>query len=667
MPIQFPPVPLYPETVDNDYTLFLVHNTVETVITADNSAWAEEIVIKPVSPSKDEIWSDNGFATISGELLYYNSVERNANSRVVKLKECVRNLSGDKTHFNPSGVDIRSFVLAEHHNQIAQAIIQIEQWLGAIDCDDTDTLNCCIEELDVPDCEEDGGCVDVSFDTKIESEDECEGTVLSYQLSLQGNYDYFRLTFGDGTFTTVPDSGTKTYAPGMKIDPVVTVRNDLCEVMVTGVQRDEVDEPDTPILQEDITIPIVTPSIPDFTVPVIEIPTPDISIPPIVTPCIDLEPIDISVGPISIGDINIPSVISLIVPSIPNISLIVPLIPNISLIVPEIPNISLIVPDIPNPITIIGPDFPIPSSISLIVPEIPNISLVVPNIPNISLIVPDIPTLISIIGVTIPSIISVIDTIPSIISVIDTIPEVISVIDNLADISLIVPTIDPISVDWGEPPTLSCTVAIECPDNCSTPPGILMRGMEEDLGAIPLANLEVDYEFAGIPSKIIVEPPDIPAIEIDSSDMPKKIKLDAPDLPSTINVMGMMPMPSEINVNMPSKLPSLKVDASALPQSISINWGDVPSQINISAPDLPTTISIVHDIPSTISIEGLVDTISVEGFPDHIPVRLENPEDLVFRVEPIEVKITIDTDKLITQDEAGQHCFALVPCQSSSA
>jgi len=239
----------------------------------------------------------------------------------------------------------------------------------------------------------------------------------------------------------------------------------------------------------------------------------------------------------------------------------------------------------------------------------------------------------------------------------------ITLSDTLSDINLIVPAIGPVSVDWGTPPTLNCTVSIECPDNCGGA-SMAMTGMDQDIDGIPLANLEVDYEFAGIPSRIIVEPPYIPPIEIDSSSMPTRIKIDAPQLPDTINVKGMKSMPSEIKVVMPTEMPSIEVKADDLPQSIPIDWGDVPTQINISAPDLPTVISVEHDIPTTISIEGMIETISVEGFPDHIPLRLENPEDLVFRVEPAEVKVVIDTDKLITQDEAGQHCFALVPCKS---
>ncbi len=119
MSIGFPPVPLYPQALDSDYTLFLVYNTSEAELASNNEAWAEEIEIEPVSAESNEIWADNGFANISGELFYYDEVEKDSNDKVYKLKRCARNLGGSKTKFNESGSMVRGFVVAEHHNQLA--------------------------------------------------------------------------------------------------------------------------------------------------------------------------------------------------------------------------------------------------------------------------------------------------------------------------------------------------------------------------------------------------------------------------------------------------------------------------------------------------------------------------------------------------------------------
>src|SRR5581483_1984071 len=119
----FPPVPVYPAGYDDDRTLYLVYNTSETVTTADNAPWSEEIPIKPVAFDADEIWATNGFANIDGELFYYDSVGFDNNGKINKLKRCARNLGGTHTHFNPQGSEVRGFVIAEHHNQIVEAIL----------------------------------------------------------------------------------------------------------------------------------------------------------------------------------------------------------------------------------------------------------------------------------------------------------------------------------------------------------------------------------------------------------------------------------------------------------------------------------------------------------------------------------------------------------------
>jgi hypothetical protein len=115
-----PPSPLYPKRYDSDETLFLVYNTSESILSEDCPAWSEEINVLPVFTH--EVWADSGYASIDGELFYYNSVERSLVSfdknsitdesgssdsdisvnynLVTKFKGCVRNLGGANTKFN---------------------------------------------------------------------------------------------------------------------------------------------------------------------------------------------------------------------------------------------------------------------------------------------------------------------------------------------------------------------------------------------------------------------------------------------------------------------------------------------------------------------------------------------------------------------------------------
>jgi len=178
--------------------------------------------------------------------------------------------------------------------------------------------------------------------------------------------------------------------------------------------------------------------------------------------------------------------------------------------------------------------------------------------------------------------------------------------------------------------------------------------------AAPAMNFDADS--LGIPSQITIEVPKISPIPIENT-LPTKIVLDAPPIPSIIDIRGGDLLPSNIEVIIPSTMPTITVDASSLPSAITMDWGDVPSIIKLEGPDIPSIINIQHDIPSVITVEGMVNTISVDGFPDHIPLRVENLDDLVLRLEPAEVKVTMDIEKLLTDGEDGQYCFALTPCK----
>ena len=78
MPTGFPPQIAFPLGLDSDKTLYLVYNTSEAKTTSENSAWQEDVEITPVDDCDPEIWADNGFANISGEMFYYDAVEKNS-------------------------------------------------------------------------------------------------------------------------------------------------------------------------------------------------------------------------------------------------------------------------------------------------------------------------------------------------------------------------------------------------------------------------------------------------------------------------------------------------------------------------------------------------------------------------------------------------------------
>ena len=279
----FPPPPAYPLAIDSNKTLFKVYNTTESRLSANNEAWAEVVEIVPVDPTKPEIWPDNGFATLSGEIIYYDSVELYC-GRVCKLKGCARNMGGEHTQFNPAGTWIRGFIMAEHHNQMVDAIHAVEEFI----LDVTDKAEYLISETE---CIDDFDCPDVKFIFEPKTiSGACIGTEVGYYVEIAGQYDSFRIEFGDGNSSELL-SGSYTYPPNTEMNPVVVVGNDKCQI----IQSHGISTPTFSVPSTGFTVPV--PSLPELP-PVIcpECYNPDVpfNFPPIVFPCID------------IGDISIP-------------------------------------------------------------------------------------------------------------------------------------------------------------------------------------------------------------------------------------------------------------------------------------------------------------------------------------------------------------------------
>ena len=305
----------YPIDYDTDRTLFKVYNTSETVLSADLEVWATTINIVPVDLDKDEIWAENGFVTISGELIYYNSFTKDTNGKIQSLTNCIRNLGGKPPQFNLSGTDVRGFVLAEHHNQLARAIVNAENFFGINLSEDKTTLDWRIRNLaNQGAIIDDYGCPEVNFNYYIISEDISVGTTIAFNLEVNGTFDSFIIDFGDEQSTTTVTGGTHTYAPNSLVDPVVTVTATNCESVLSGVKRETLNQPLAQ--QAIIDLNVAVPTLPEFpNLPSVFTNTVNnqLLLPPIVFPCLD---------PVGFGPITVPSVIKitppLIIPSIVN-------------------------------------------------------------------------------------------------------------------------------------------------------------------------------------------------------------------------------------------------------------------------------------------------------------------------------------------------------------
>lgn len=557
-----PPNPLYPKRYDSNETLFLVYNTSESVLSKDNPAWSEEIDVEPIFPF--EVWADSGFASLDGELFYYNSVERsdfNGVDLVVKFKGCIRNLGGTATKTNNRGVKVRGFVVAEHHNQIADAIINIESFVGSNFTDNQDTLDWRIRNLaSIPVFFDDHTCPDVNFTFNIIESNNVTGIVARYLIQINNAAldTSFVLDFGDGTTNNTLLEGTHVYPVNGNIDPVLTVSNSLCSITVTPTERDNNTQPkppEIPVLEIPVPPP---PEIPPITItPIVILPN-KYNIPPIVFPCLDISPT---------GGINVPSIIEIVPPlNVPSLITITPI---------NIPTKITITPvNIPTYITIPPITIDIPTYINIPQVNIPTFIGITPiNIPPTITITPvNIPTLITITPINIPTFISFG-------------PLNIPTFIDIGSTTINIPTFINIAA-----PTLNIPTFI-------------------DIGSTTI----------NVPTFIQVGSVNIPTfISISGVNIPTFISVGAPtiNIPTFINISAVN-IPTVITVSKGDIPTTITIEKSDIPSIIKIEKdGNLPTYIEFAPVDIPTVISFV--VPPELNIPSVISFAPPENFPTTI-------------------------------------------------
>lgn len=607
----FPPVPAYPDELDSDYTLFLVYNTTETRLSADNSAWALEIPIIPVGDDELEIWADNGFANLDGELLYYDSVEKNLSEKVIKLKGCARNLGGEQTKFNPRGTWIRSYVVAEHHNQMVSAVLKTENFIGFNFDDRKGTLDWRIRNLEALEVIfDDFNCPDINFTFNVLENDPTRGILTRYLLEITppGTINSFRLDFGDGEFTTTDFDGTHRYAVNTRIDPVVTVGNDKCQTIITPVERGNPAEPPA-ILEPGFEIPIPEfPDIPDFNFVPCEVPEPDINLPPLVVPCVSLagipsidSPIDLFSQIVIIGPDHPVQILHSVVSIIANI-------PSFILIEPPIPPTIIIEPPIPPTIVIIPPASSI--VLALDATDLPRLEVDWGAPPNME------------VALTLAKQVKM--------------PQTFGANKQLVqefgtEFADLFEAADTMKVEY-ETVGIPSEIKIIPPD---------MPSVKFDVTDIP-KTIKLDAKDVKIPTDIKIYGPDSP--------IPNTIKLEGDNLPDAIDLVYKgEPIPVEVKTEVEVKIEPIK---------------GIPDKIILEIPKpIPEKIILESNLPDRIILEGprsipleIPENLGIPViFPDIMP---EIP--LVYRGAPIELKITMD--EIMSKDAEGRNCVMITPC-----
>jgi hypothetical protein len=128
---------VFPGAIDNRDTLYHARNNAETQLSQGLSYISRFIVVDDASSLPDR-----GLVRIDDELIYYDSKSRNV------LRDLKRGYALSKQSQHPIGAKVSASVMAEHHNAIKDAILQIQKDIGKKDDPDPDSLNGILKTLE---------------------------------------------------------------------------------------------------------------------------------------------------------------------------------------------------------------------------------------------------------------------------------------------------------------------------------------------------------------------------------------------------------------------------------------------------------------------------------------------------------------------------------------
>lgn len=120
----------YPEAIDNTDTLYEAKNNAETTLIATMTYNTKQLIVNSTSA-----FPDKGLIRVGLELIYYNEKTTNM------FRDLVRGFAGSKQDQHLIGTKVSHSVMAEPHNAVKDAIINIEDNVGLENNPDPDSLN----------------------------------------------------------------------------------------------------------------------------------------------------------------------------------------------------------------------------------------------------------------------------------------------------------------------------------------------------------------------------------------------------------------------------------------------------------------------------------------------------------------------------------------------
>jgi len=257
------------------------------------------IDIVPVGINEDEVWTTSGEIKIkdslsNDEYIVYSSVERDTNAKVKKLCDCIRPIAWQTNHTNINtkvlgltpkvngrvyefiscvrgissteavahlqGSHIRGFVMAEHHNSLALAIIEVEK-------ETLDLLNSLDQITDISRQQDE--CPVAWFTYQVTNRTDQGYYTVQFEIFVVGDYSTFTFYFGDGELVTGNSTPTHVYSPSSIFNPTILIKSNVCTVINSRETIEEV-VLETVEKEEIFDIDIQMPEIVD--IPEIEIP-----------------------------------------------------------------------------------------------------------------------------------------------------------------------------------------------------------------------------------------------------------------------------------------------------------------------------------------------------------------------------------------------------------
>ena len=113
---------VFPEAIDSEDDLYEARNNAETLLTQSITYNGNYLVVENASG-----FPDKGLLTVGEELVYYDEKATGI------FKELKRGFAGSRQNGWPIGTKISNAVMAEHHNAIKDAILNVESFIGIKD------------------------------------------------------------------------------------------------------------------------------------------------------------------------------------------------------------------------------------------------------------------------------------------------------------------------------------------------------------------------------------------------------------------------------------------------------------------------------------------------------------------------------------------------------